>query len=84
MAEEGLGGEWSGGGGLQISNQSGEASLKSRRFGRDLREIDSRPCGYLSGEEPGTSHEEGACLVSGRGQRRALLEEGIEGALVGP
>lgn len=32
------------GGGLQISNQSGEASLRSRHFSKDLREIDSRPC----------------------------------------
>lgn len=41
------GGEWGGDGGLQISNRSGEASLRSRRFGKDLREIDSRPCVYL-------------------------------------
>lgn len=43
-----------GGGGVQISNRSGEASLRSRHFGKDLRKI--------SGEEQGTSPEESLCL----------------------
>lgn len=49
MAEEGVRQccEELGGDDLQISNQSGETSLRSRCFSKALREIDSRPCGYL-------------------------------------